>query len=291
MGRLNVGAAQIGTDADINENLEKIMDMLDQAVKAECDVVLFHEGCLTGYPEADRAANLDFDLIAASEERVRQFAEENSIAVLLGSCSKLKGGVANDLLIINEEGIVQGRYAKTWRAGEPWYVAGSGPVIFTVCGVEATSIICHDLRYPELVRLGVAAGARLVFIANNEAGLDNERKQLGYRSMQVSRATENYVFAVMANPPEDPEQFGRKNSSHGNSKIVDPLGNVLDEAGHFEERLVSAEIDLAESDGNPVRRVLGEDEKTWGRYDTVPEHPAIAAWLKEGVKLVTRIEP
>jgi predicted amidohydrolase len=170
-------------------------------------------------------------------------------------------------------------------------VAGSGPVIFTVCGVQSTAIICHDLRYPEVVRLAVGAGARIVFIANNEAGLERENKQLGYRSMHVSRATENYVFAVMTNAPADAEHFGRKNSSHGNSKIIDPLGNVLVEAGHFEERLITADIDLSQADGNTVRRVLGEDEKTWGRYGKGAEHPRLAAWLAEGVKLVTRLEP
>ena len=196
-----------------------------------------------------------------------------------------------DLLIIDETGTVVGRYAKTWRANEPWYVAGTGPVIFTVAGVDATCIICHDLRYPELVRLGVAAGARIVFIANNEAGLDREDKQLGYRSMQIARATESMVFAVMANAPADARRFGRPNSSHGNSKIIDPLGNVLDEAGWFEERLVTAAIDLTAADGSPPRRVLGELESSWGRYDQVPEQPALARWMREGVKLVTRLGP
>ena len=42
-------------------------------------------------------------------------------------------------------------------------------------------------------RLAVAAGARIVFMPNNEGGLPAEDKLEGYRAMQVSRATENMV--------------------------------------------------------------------------------------------------
>ena len=91
-------------------------------------------------------------------------------------------------LVIDEKGVSLGRYTKTWRAGEHWYEAGEGPVVFRIAGVDATVIICHDLRYPELARLGVAAGAQIVFIANNESGLTSEQKLLGYRSMQISRS-------------------------------------------------------------------------------------------------------
>ena len=99
----------------------------------------------------------------------------------------------NDVLVINERGEALGRYSKTWRAGEPHYSAGSGPVVFEVQGVKATVLICHDLRYPEFIRLAVAAGARIVFMPNNEGGLPAEDKLEGYRAMQVSRATENMV--------------------------------------------------------------------------------------------------
>ena len=47
-------------------------------------------------------------------------------------------------------------------------------------------------------------------------------------------------------------------SSHGNSKIVDPDGNVILEAGYFENRLVMADIDLNRSTGWVSKRVLKE---------------------------------
>jgi hypothetical protein len=35
--------------------------------------------------------------------------------------------------------------------------------VVTLCGVPTATIICHDKRYPELTRLPVLAGARLIF--------------------------------------------------------------------------------------------------------------------------------
>ena len=156
-------------------------------------------------------------------------------------------------------------------------------------GVEATAIICHDLRYPELVRLGVAAGAQIVFIANNESGIASENKLLGYRSMQISRATENKVYAVMSNSPADPHNVYRGNSSHGNSNIVDPLGNIIDEAGVFEERLVVGIIDLEEASRSPVSRTMGENEHLQNMYGVQSENELYTEWILKGLKLVRRL--
>ena len=225
--RVVVAAAQILTGHDVTGNLQKVLDKLTTAAERGCEIVLFHEGALTGYPDAEACARLDFDAVVAAEKQVIARAAELRIAVLLGSTSRSsEGDIFNDVLIIDEGGCVLGRYAKTWRAGEPHFTAGSGPVIFTVAGVTATVLICHDLRYPELTRLGVAAGAQIVFMPNNEAGLTAENKLLGYRSMQISRATENMVYGVMCNAPQDQHDMGRSNTSHGNSMIVEPLGKI-----------------------------------------------------------------
>lgn len=287
--KIVAGAAQIDTHIDLNVNLDKIETSMRQASRRGCNVLLFHEGCLTGYPDDKQVKRLDFDLVIRAEKKVQRLAKRLGMAVLLGSTSSQGKDIFNDVMIVDENGSLLGRYAKTWRAGEPWYSAGSGPVIFRVVGVDATVLICHDLRYPELTRLGVAAGAQIVFIANNEAGLATEKKLLGYRSMQISRATENLVYSVMANAPAVADAMNRRNSSHGNSKIVDPLGNVLDEAGSFEERLVLAELDLDQASRESALRTIGKDADSNKLYDVVSEHPAYADWIKAGLKMVRRL--
>ena len=46
----------------------------------------------------------------------------------------------------------------------------SDPFVQVLDGVPATAIICHERRYPELVRIPVMAGAQIVFHLN--AGMD-----------------------------------------------------------------------------------------------------------------------
>ena len=288
--KIKVAAAQILTGYNLELNRDKIVSNIKRAAETGCRIILFHEGCLTGYPDKEQLAKTDFDRVRQIEREIRDISAELAIAVLLGSSGKKHDSYSNYVLIIDETGKVLGKYEKTWRAGEPHYQAGTGPVIFTVAGVEATVIICHDLRYPELPRLGVAAGARIVFIANNESGILREDKLLGYRSMQISRATENLVFSVMSNSPADPLNLARHNGSHGNSKIADPLGNVLDEAGIFEERLVTAVLNLEESTRSPVTRTIGANESISKQYGTAIENPEYTSWFKSGLALVKRLE-
>lgn len=67
----------------------------------------------------------------------------------------------------------------------------------------------------------------------------------------------------MSNSPAEPHfirLIERHDCAHGNSLIVDPLGNVIDEAEVFEERLVIAERSLAEASASTLTRTLGQNE-------------------------------
>lgn len=284
---VKVAAAQMLTTFDVKHNFEKIKDNIVEASKQGCEIILFHEGCLVGYPHKQQLEKIDFKKVTQYEKEVVKLAKKHHIAVLLGTASKEPDGYHNYILIINEEGKILGGYDKTWRAAEPWYVAGKGPVVFTVADVDATVFICHDLRYPNIARLGVAAGAKIVFIANNESGLMSN-KLLGYRSMQISRATENFVYVVMSNCPADPYDVKRGTCSHGNSKIVTPMGNIVDEADSFEERLVIGTLNLKSASGGTVMRTTGK--KISKQYGVNCENEAYANWMKNGLKLVRSLD-
>ena len=50
------------------------------------------------------------------------------------------------------------------------FAPGDSLALFPIDGIPCTAIICHERRYPELVRLPVMLGAQIVFHPN--AGLD-----------------------------------------------------------------------------------------------------------------------
>jgi predicted amidohydrolase len=94
--------------------------------------------------------------------------------------------------------------------------------------------------------------------------------------MPISRATENGIYLVMANAPADKEDIKRPGTSHGNSKIVNPDGNVMGEAGFFTEEIVTAELDLSKAGGGTARR-------------SATEQTILRDWFQEGLKFVVRI--
>lgn len=273
--RIRVAACQILTYPDLEKSVQKIIKWMNTASDDGVDVVAFPEACLCGYQSDDnywkKANPEDFE---NAEQKIEAASKALQIAVVLGTAHWQAGELFNSLLAIDKGGKVRGRYAKTHLAESwPGLVPGKKLPIYTLAGVKSCFIICHDVRYPELVRLPAAAGARICYFISNESPLTKEHKLSAYKAMPIARATENGIFCVMANAPADPENMNAPNQSHGNSKIIHPDGNVIEEAGYFEERLVTATIDISQATRSIAHRAIKDDT-------------ILKDWLNRGVELV-----
>jgi predicted amidohydrolase len=272
---IRVAACQILTYSDLEKSVQKIIQWMNSASEDGVDVVVFPEACLCGYQGDDnywkKANPEDFE---NAELKIVAASKSLEIAVVLGTAHWEAGQLFNSLLAIDKGGKIRGRYAKTHLAESwPGLVPGKILPIYTLAGVKSCFIICHDVRYPELVRLPAAAGARICYFISNESPLTKEHKLSAYKAMPIARATENSIFCVMANAPADPENINAPNQSHGNSKIVHPDGNVIAEAGYFEERLLSATIDIGQATRSIALRAAKDDT-------------ILKDWLNRGVRLV-----
>ena len=272
--RSKVAACQTRTFADPERSARKVLQWLGQAAALGVDVVAFPEACLCGYacdPAYWEQANPeDF---ARAESLVVETATKLDLAVVLGTAHWEEGQLKNSLLVIDKGGLVRGRYAKTHLA-ESWPTPGKALPVYEVAGVASCFLVCHDIRYPELVRLPAIAGAQICYFCSCESGLLAEHKLSAYRSMPISRAAENDVFVVMTNAPADPLHLDGPSQSHGNSKIIDPDGNVIDEAGYFQERLVVASLEVSAARRRFALRAADDDT-------------ILRGWMRSGVELVT----
>jgi predicted amidohydrolase len=137
-----------------------------------------------------------------------------------------------------------------------YFSPGNSLALFPIDRVNATAIICHERRYPELVRLPVMMGAQIVFHPN--AGLDalsvSRSKRRGRDGIAV-RAFENQVFYVFANSvgPQGDNLW-----SAGDSKIVAPDSAVLALANNRDEMMIQAELDLRQAGRKYAREALLE---------------------------------
>ena len=270
--RVTVAAAQITTSGDVETSTKLILARIDEAAGLGVDMVGFPEGALFGYTTKDKywreAQERDF---AAAERRIARRCRQREIAAVFGTTYRVDGRWMNGLAIVDRAGQLKARYAKTFLAGEKWFGNNRGALpVVRLAGVPCCFIICHDVRYPELVRLPAAAGAQLCWLCSCESGLFAEYKLSAYRGMPIARAAENGIFLVMCNTPADPEDLHRAGTSHGNSKIIDPEGNVVVEAGYFEQRLVVATIELAHAHRRIAERLMREETVLgpWVRHAT-----------------------
>jgi predicted amidohydrolase len=179
--------------------------------------------------------------------QVAAIAERLQLNLLVGSPIFSGRRLYNALLVFDRQGTLIHSYAKCQltESDRQWFTPGDGISLFSLDGVPATAIICHERRYPELVRLPVMAGAQVVFHPN--AGMDAEEvsraKRKGKDGMPV-RAFENAVYYVFANSV-GPQGGGKW--SAGDSKIVAPDGTFLQLADNRGAMVLVDDLDLSQA--------------------------------------------
>ncbi len=254
--RLILAAVQMKFRSRISENADFICETIESSAREGTDVILFPECALTGY-RCDFAA-LSMADVEVALQRVRRAARRNRCHVLLGSPTWTRGKCFNSLLVINRGGRESFRYSKIHLTSmdRRWFVPGNSLAYFRLDQIACTSIICHERRYPELVRLPVMMGAQIVFHPN--AGLDAlpvSKQKRGGRDGIAVRAFENEVYYVFANSV-GPQGDGLW--SAGDSKIVAPDSRVLALANNRDETIIQAEIDVRFAGRKYAREALVE---------------------------------
>jgi len=251
---LQIAAAQVKFRRNFPENVELICQFISQSARSGSDAVLFPECALTGY-------NVDFHRLARSEienglKAVADGARAHRCNVLIGSPTFTGGHWRNSLVVFDRKGREIFRYHKihlTPRDAE-FFMPGNALAFFRIDGVPCTAIVCHERRFPELVRLPVMMGAQIVFHPN--AGLDAlavSRAKRNGRDGIALRAFENQIFYVFANSV-GPQGGGLW--SAGDSKIVAPDSQVLALANNRDEILIHARLDLSQAGRQYAREAL-----------------------------------
>lgn len=267
---LRAAAVQLRSSRDLADNITRIQAALKRCALDGVRVAVFPECALTGYFD-DLIPKVGAEQLADAEQQVAQTCREAGIAAILGTPHRSGGKLYNSAVVIDAAGTVVERYHKIQLA-EAWPEPGDHLCVFKVDGVPCSIIVCHDERYPELVRLPVLAGARVIFYVSHESGIRAEAKVNPYRAQIQARAVENTVYIVHANAPANPDLSG----SHGQSRIIAPDGNILQEASIFGEETVAATLDLTKATAANAQRSLTRGP--------------LQDWWREGIKQVRIVE-
>ena len=272
-GAVRVAAVQTlnkPAGASLEANLRTVLNGIAEAAERGVMLVAFPEMCLTGYCGRSVRA-ISPEQLKEAEEHIAASCHRHGVAAIVGLPSTAEPAVTyNSAAVWGADGMIVGRHHKLQLVPpDDWATAGTDLSVFHVplrgafgrwTSVPLSIIICHDVRYPELCRLPVLAGSRLVVllsceqwhddlptIATREADPWSEerlQREIGaYRAQAQARAVENRVFLLHANCGGDlTDLIG---CSHGISKVISPTGCVLAEAPTWGAALVVADIVLS----------------------------------------------
>lgn len=247
---IKIAIGQLAVTPDKSLNITKGKNMIQEAAKAKCQVVVLPEmfNCpyqvelfsqyAEGYPDGETVTMLS------------QTAAREKIVVVGGSIPERdeNGIVFNTSFIFDESGTLLGRHRKmhlfdveikngTQFKESSILSSGQDITVFKAAGLTLGVGICYDIRFPELSRLMTLAGAELLIFP---AAFGMTTGPAHWELLMRSRAIDNQVFIVGAAPAmlqSAPYQ------AYGHSIVVDPWGRTIAMAG-FEETLLIVELDL-----------------------------------------------
>jgi len=252
--QMKVAAVQMKFRRTIPENVAFIERHVGEFARRGGDTILFPETAVTGYNI--NFHKLDPAAVEAGLQAVAGAAREHRCNVLVGSPTRARGRWLNSLVVFDRRGREVFRYHKIQLTpgDAKFFAPGNVLAFFRLDGMPCTAIICHERRYPELVRLPVMMGAQILFHPN--AGLDRlavSKAKRGGRDGIVARAFENQVCYVFANTV-GPQGGGFW--SAGDSKIVAADTRVLALANNRDEMRIEATLDLAQAGRKYARESL-----------------------------------
>lgn len=176
-----------------------------------------------------------------TEQFLREMAAKYQSCVIGGVVTQTADGLGkNQSLALAPDGSILGRYTKnhpfTFGGESKVHVAGHEVPLFEWQGLRIAPLICYDLRFPELARDAIRAGAEvLIYIA----AWPVKRIQHWITLLQA-RAIENLAYVIGVNRCGADPEF----TYTGRSLVVDPHGLVIADAAE-QERVISAQIDPA----------------------------------------------
>ena len=269
---LRVASVQMAISDSINKNLRRMQRGMAEAKAAGARLVLFPETALSGFDKAT-VEELDWDELREAELDIAAAAESHDIYVLFGSVTRTdEARPFNSAVLVGPDGKEITRYHK--MVPERHFTPGDHLALFEIDGIPCTVIICHDERFPELVRIPVLNGALVCFYISYEVNSPEaaRRKKEGYRAQLIARAAENGIWVVQSNGIGGPP--GSKNLSLGNSRIVDPGGVVVVEAPELQDTML-------------VEDLLPAKARRGNALESLDVKP-LEAWWRDGMGLVSR---
>lgn len=249
MSKMNIAAIQMPTVTAKMENVRTVKTYLEKIKDENPDFVILPEMFCCPYQTEN------FPIYAEKEggpvwQQLSGYAKQYGIYLIGGSMPEkdAEGNVYNTSYIFDREGKQIGKHRKVHlfdidvKGGQTFkesdtLTAGDSDTVFDTEFGKIGVMLCFDIRFPELSRMMVNDGARIVFVpAAFNMTTGPAHWELSFRT----RALDNQIYMVGCAPARD---VSAGYISWGHSIVTDPWGRVtgmLDE----NEGILLAELDM-----------------------------------------------
>jgi NAD+ synthase (glutamine-hydrolysing) len=242
--RLRVAACQINTVVgDLEGNVDRILESLERADAAGCDVAVFPELAITGYPPEDLLLKPAF--VADNQAALAKLAART------GRCAAVVGFVDSGRDLYNAAAVcasceVKGVYRKRILPNysvfdeQRYFAPGYGePHLFVIGGVKVGISVCEDSWAPDgPIADQAAGGAELIVNLNASpyyAGRLAERER-----MLATRAADASCALIYVNLLGGQDEL----VFDGASLVLDADGRVVARAPQFKPFDLFTDVDI-----------------------------------------------
>ena len=249
MEKIKIAAIQMPTVADKMENVRTVKTYLEKIKDENPDFVILPEMFCCPYQTEN------FPIYAEKEggpvwQQLSGYAKQYGIYLIGGSMPEkdAEGNVYNTSYIFDREGKQIGKHRKVHlfdidvKGGQTFkesdtLTAGDSNTVFDTEFGKIGVMLCFDIRFPELSRMMVNDGAKVIFVpAAFNMTTGPAHWELSFRT----RALDNQIYMVGCAPARD---VSAGYISWGHSIVTDPWGRVIDMLDE-KKGILLAELDM-----------------------------------------------
>lgn len=262
---LRIGLAQLNsTVGDIPGNVERILGAAKRAHESGCDLMVFPEMAITGYPLEDLVLSTDVQQAAeaAGNDLATQLAINGlgELTVIVGTLGIKDSKPTNEAIVIGD-GQIQATYSKrhlpTYGVFDEGRVFTAGTKSLTIDVADKARVavvICEDLwRADDAELVALTQDAKLLVSVNAspfEIGKADARAEVVQRAVATTATPLAYVNSVGT---QDELIFD------GKSMFVGSTGSIHQGPG-FRDTVLVADLDLESGDFTAVASTTKADE-------------------------------
>ena len=258
--KIKVAATQMSCDWNIENNLNKAIQLIEKASKQGANIILLQELFQTPYFCIQYDEQI-FKLAQTFEKntlltKMSEVAKRHKVVLPISFFEKDNNAYFNSIAVIDADGKILGKYRKSHIPDGAGYLEkyyfNPGDTGFKVWDTNYGKIgigICWDQWFPEVARIMALKGAEILFYptAIGDEIMSSYDSSDAWQTVMQGHAAANIMPVVASNRIGSESVKNQVNGFYGKSFICNRSGKIIAEASRDKEEVILAEIDTEEN--------------------------------------------